>query len=77
MFLAIQACFPSPHIRYRQSHTLAVKRLRWRPKAGQAGTEIADEGDRERELKESSWVQLASASDDHAVKIFSINMLAL
>uniref|UniRef100_A0A8C7ZUC9 Elongator complex protein 2 n=1 Tax=Oryzias sinensis TaxID=183150 RepID=A0A8C7ZUC9_9TELE len=63
-----------------QSHTLAVKRLRWRPKAGRAGAQISDkdaEGDRERELEESSWVQFASASDDHAVKIFSINKLTL
>uniref|UniRef100_A0A8C7ZXV4 Elongator complex protein 2 n=1 Tax=Oryzias sinensis TaxID=183150 RepID=A0A8C7ZXV4_9TELE len=52
-----------------QSHTLAVKRLRWSDKDA--------EGDRERELEESSWVQFASASDDHAVKIFSINKLTL
>uniref|UniRef100_A0A8C6PDX4 Elongator complex protein 2 n=1 Tax=Nothobranchius furzeri TaxID=105023 RepID=A0A8C6PDX4_NOTFU len=47
-----------------QSHTLAVKRLRWRPRAGRAGV-----GNNE----ESSWVQLASASADHSVKIFSLN----
>uniref|UniRef100_A0A3B5MYH1 Elongator complex protein 2 n=1 Tax=Xiphophorus couchianus TaxID=32473 RepID=A0A3B5MYH1_9TELE len=48
----------------RQSHTLAVKRLRW--------------SDTERKLEEkSSWVQLASASADHSVKIFNINKQAL
>uniref|UniRef100_A0AAX7U815 Elongator complex protein 2 n=1 Tax=Astatotilapia calliptera TaxID=8154 RepID=A0AAX7U815_ASTCA len=51
-----------------QSHTLAVKRLRWRPKTGRAESEIEEE---------SSWVQLASASADHSVKIFNINKRAL
>ncbi|XP_029369470.1 elongator complex protein 2 isoform X2 [Echeneis naucrates] len=64
-----------------QSHALAVKRLRWRPKAGQAGCENnkkdgQTDGESETE-EESSWVQLASASTDHTVKIFSINKLAL
>uniref|UniRef100_A0A672IEB8 Elongator complex protein 2 n=1 Tax=Salarias fasciatus TaxID=181472 RepID=A0A672IEB8_SALFA len=52
-----------------QSHTLAVKRLRWRPTAGRAECEVEDE--------ESSWVQLASAGADHSVKIFNINKRAL
>uniref|UniRef100_A0AAQ5ZSJ5 Elongator complex protein 2 n=1 Tax=Amphiprion ocellaris TaxID=80972 RepID=A0AAQ5ZSJ5_AMPOC len=51
-----------------QSHALAVKRLRWRPRAGRAESEIEEE---------SSWVQLASASVDHSVKIFNINKQAL
>uniref|UniRef100_A0A3Q2CIK9 Elongator complex protein 2 n=1 Tax=Cyprinodon variegatus TaxID=28743 RepID=A0A3Q2CIK9_CYPVA len=47
-----------------QSHTLAVKRLCW--------------SDTDRKLEEkSSWVQLASASADHSVKIFNINKRAL
>uniref|UniRef100_A0AAQ5ZLL4 Elongator complex protein 2 n=1 Tax=Amphiprion ocellaris TaxID=80972 RepID=A0AAQ5ZLL4_AMPOC len=49
-----------------QSHALAVKRLRWRPRAGRSEIE-----------EESSWVQLASASVDHSVKIFNINKQAL
>ncbi|KAM9838235.1 elongator complex protein 2 [Aulostomus maculatus] len=71
-----------------QSHALAVKRLRWRPSAGRAGRETDSwvgvkrdkdgQTDRESEIKEeSSWVQLASASADHSVKIFSINQPAL
>ncbi|KAF7210717.1 elongator complex protein 2 [Nothobranchius furzeri] len=60
-----------------QSHTLAVKRLRWRPRAGRAGVgnnEVDGQTGIERKLKEeSSWVQLASASADHSVKIFSLN----
>ncbi|KAJ8403143.1 hypothetical protein AAFF_G00360590 [Aldrovandia affinis] len=54
-----------------QNHTLTVKRLRWRPRGGRAGHGDGDasEGD--------SWVQLASAGADHAVKIFNINRLAL
>uniref|UniRef100_A0AAQ6IMJ1 Elongator complex protein 2 n=1 Tax=Anabas testudineus TaxID=64144 RepID=A0AAQ6IMJ1_ANATE len=51
-----------------QSHALAVKRLRWRPRAGRAESVIEEE---------SSWVQLASASADHSVKIFNINKQAL
>jgi len=63
-----------------------VKRLRWRPRAGRAGRENeedgASEGEREEEEEEeeeeeSSWVQLASASADHSVKIFNINKGAL
>ncbi|KAK5603085.1 Elongator subunit elp2 [Crenichthys baileyi] len=64
-----------------QSHTLAVKRLRWRPRAGQAGLENGEMdglSDTERKLEEkSSWVQLASASADHSVKIFNVNKRAL
>lgn len=61
-----------------QSHSLAVKRLVWRPRAGRAGREKDGQTDRENELEEeSSWVQLASASADHSVKIFNINKLAL
>ncbi|XP_077404397.1 elongator complex protein 2 isoform X6 [Vanacampus margaritifer] len=52
-----------------QSHTLAVKRLRWRPRAGRAGRAGVSE--------ESAWLQLASAGADHAVKIFDINAEAL
>ncbi|XP_077362438.1 elongator complex protein 2 isoform X2 [Festucalex cinctus] len=50
-----------------QSHTLAVKRLRWRPRVGRAGVPG----------EESAWLQLASAGADHAVKIFDINVEAL
>ncbi|XP_017275350.1 elongator complex protein 2 [Kryptolebias marmoratus] len=64
-----------------QSHSLAVKRLRWRPRAGRAGVEDSEtdvQSDSERKLEEeSSWVQLASASADHCVKIFNINKQAL
>uniref|UniRef100_A0A669CKT8 Elongator complex protein 2 n=1 Tax=Oreochromis niloticus TaxID=8128 RepID=A0A669CKT8_ORENI len=64
-----------------QSHTLAVKRLRWRPKTGRAGRgngKKDGQGDGESEIEEeSSWVQLASASADHSVKIFNINKRAL
>ncbi|KAK2830294.1 hypothetical protein Q5P01_018225 [Channa striata] len=64
-----------------QSHALAVKRLRWRPRAGRAGRDHNKKDgqtDGECEIKEeSSWVQLASASADHSVKIFSINKQAL
>uniref|UniRef100_A0A3Q3LQ60 Elongator complex protein 2 n=1 Tax=Mastacembelus armatus TaxID=205130 RepID=A0A3Q3LQ60_9TELE len=49
-----------------QSHALAVKRLRWRPRAGRSEIE-----------EKSSWVQLASASADHSVKIFNINKWAV
>ncbi|XP_019751508.1 elongator complex protein 2 [Hippocampus comes] len=49
-----------------QSHTLAIKRLRWRPRAGRAGVP-----------EERAWLQLASAGADHAVKIFDINTEAL
>ncbi|XP_059365685.1 elongator complex protein 2 isoform X1 [Carassius carassius] len=52
----------------RQSHTLTVKRLRWRPRPGRAG----HGGDEER-----AWVQLASAGADHVVKIFNIKISAL
>uniref|UniRef100_A0A3P8TAB7 Elongator complex protein 2 n=1 Tax=Amphiprion percula TaxID=161767 RepID=A0A3P8TAB7_AMPPE len=64
-----------------QSHALAVKRLRWRPRAGRAGQQNGKKDgqtDRESEIEEeSSWVQLASASVDHSVKIFNINKQAL
>ncbi|XP_041868544.1 elongator complex protein 2 [Melanotaenia boesemani] len=64
-----------------QSHSLAVKRLRWRPRAGRAGRENSErigQSDRESEVEdESSWVQLASASVDHSVKIFNINKRSL
>ncbi|XP_015227893.1 PREDICTED: elongator complex protein 2 [Cyprinodon variegatus] len=64
-----------------QSHTLAVKRLCWRPRAGRAGLENSEMdglSDTDRKLEEkSSWVQLASASADHSVKIFNINKRAL
>uniref|UniRef100_A0A8C2IZN4 Elongator complex protein 2 n=1 Tax=Cyprinus carpio TaxID=7962 RepID=A0A8C2IZN4_CYPCA len=51
-----------------QSHTLTVKRLRWRPRPGRAG----HGGNEER-----AWVQLASAGADHVVKIFNIKISAL
>ncbi|XP_051519316.1 elongator complex protein 2 [Myxocyprinus asiaticus] len=54
-----------------QSHTLVVKRLRWRPRQGRAGQ------DKEDENEGQSWVQLASAGADHAVKIFNIKISAL
>ncbi|XP_034016686.1 elongator complex protein 2 [Thalassophryne amazonica] len=67
-----------------QSHTLAVKRLRWRPRAGCAGREngskdaTKQESDRRSKVDEGgSWLQLASAGTDHSVKIFNINTLAL
>ncbi|KAG7461407.1 elongator complex protein 2 [Solea senegalensis] len=64
-----------------QSHTLTVKRLCWRPRPGRAGRETNrkdGQTDEESDFKEeSSWVQLASASADHSVKIFSINTRAL
>ncbi|XP_036422308.1 elongator complex protein 2 [Colossoma macropomum] len=58
-----------------QSHTLVVKRLRWRPRAGQAGQR--DESECQSKSGHPAWVQLASAGADHAVKIFSINTLTL
>lgn len=53
---------------HSQSHTLTVKRLRWRPRPGRAG----HGGNEER-----AWVQLASAGADHVVKIFNIKISAL
>lgn len=53
---------------HSQSHTLTVKRLRWRPRPGRAG----HSGKEER-----AWVQLASAGADHVVKIFNIKISAL
>ncbi|XP_059206595.1 elongator complex protein 2 isoform X2 [Centropristis striata] len=63
-----------------QSHALTVKRLRWRPRAGRVGpkNKMAGQTEGESEVQEeSSWVQLASASADHSVKIFNINKRAL
>ncbi|KAJ8273313.1 hypothetical protein GJAV_G00100150 [Gymnothorax javanicus] len=57
-----------------QSHTLMIRRLRWRPRCGRAGTE---EGDSEDSEQQCSWVQLASAGADQAMKIFDVNRLAL
>ncbi|CAG10042.1 unnamed protein product, partial [Tetraodon nigroviridis] len=64
-----------------QSHTLAVKRLRWRPRAGRAGRDH-DKEDGQPDAgseteQDSSWLQLASASADHSVKIFNVNKRAL
>ncbi|XP_040044705.2 elongator complex protein 2 isoform X1 [Gasterosteus aculeatus] len=64
-----------------QSHALTVKRLRWRPRPGRVGHENnrpggQDGGEGEAEEKDS-WVQLASASADHSVKIFNVNRRAL
>uniref|UniRef100_A0A4W3JHQ8 Elongator complex protein 2 n=1 Tax=Callorhinchus milii TaxID=7868 RepID=A0A4W3JHQ8_CALMI len=47
-----------------QCHTLAVKRLRWRQSVGRAGCN--DESD-------SKWLQLASCSADHSIKIFNVD----
>ncbi|KAL0961908.1 hypothetical protein UPYG_G00333230 [Umbra pygmaea] len=58
-----------------QSHTLTVKRLRWRPLVGRAGQWGQDEGMETAEGK--SWLQLASAGADHSVKIFNVNRLAV
>ncbi|XP_056154531.1 elongator complex protein 2 [Lampris incognitus] len=68
-----------------QSHTLTVKRLRWRPRAGRAGQgrdgRVKENGEpageQEEEEEESSWLQLASAGADHFVKIFTVNRWAL
>uniref|UniRef100_A0A3Q4BW09 Elongator complex protein 2 n=1 Tax=Mola mola TaxID=94237 RepID=A0A3Q4BW09_MOLML len=66
-----------------QSHSLAVKRLRWRPRTGRVGrnnnNNKKDGRPRaESEIEgESSWPQLASASADFSVKIFNINKRAL
>ncbi|XP_057684409.1 elongator complex protein 2 isoform X2 [Corythoichthys intestinalis] len=46
-----------------QSHTLAIKRLRWRPRVGLA--------------EESGLLQLASAGADHALKIFNVHIEGL
>ncbi|NXI48443.1 ELP2 protein, partial [Galbula dea] len=50
------------------SHTLAVKRLCWRPHAGRAG---------HNNQNSSKWLQLASCGADHSVKIFNVNRSAL
>ncbi|XP_072303663.1 elongator complex protein 2 isoform X2 [Eucyclogobius newberryi] len=65
-----------------QSHCLAVKRLRWRPRPGRAGhvhsCGVAQEKEKSGQTdSESSWAQLCSASADHSVKIFTINKQAL
>lgn len=70
-----------------QSHCLAVKRLRWRPRVGRAGRDNCSgvmkeekkngQTDSESQTDESSWLQLASASSDHSVKIFNVNKQAL
>uniref|UniRef100_A0AAY5JY47 Elongator complex protein 2 n=1 Tax=Esox lucius TaxID=8010 RepID=A0AAY5JY47_ESOLU len=54
-----------------QSHTLTVKRLRWRPRVGRAGQR--DDGVGERAPADDVWVQLASAGADNSVRIFSVN----
>ncbi|XP_026856665.2 elongator complex protein 2 isoform X1 [Electrophorus electricus] len=58
-----------------QSHTLVVKRLRWRPQAGQAG--LPDRNEQQSGSPHHAWTQLASAGADHALKIFNIHTLAL
>ncbi|KAG7254162.1 hypothetical protein CRUP_007735, partial [Coryphaenoides rupestris] len=71
-----------------QSHTLTVKRLRWRPRAGRAGhgaraggagdeEDEEEKEEKEEDEEESSWFQLASAGADHAVKIFDVDRRAL
>uniref|UniRef100_A0A3P9AJK8 Elongator complex protein 2 n=1 Tax=Esox lucius TaxID=8010 RepID=A0A3P9AJK8_ESOLU len=57
--------------RSSQSHTLTVKRLRWRPRVGRAGQR--DDGVGERAPADDVWVQLASAGADNSVRIFSVN----
>lgn len=72
--------FPWTISSYSQSHALAVKTLRWRPRAGRAGQKSRTGGRAEKENEtedESFWVQLASAGTDHSVKIFNINTRAL
>ncbi|KAG8572028.1 hypothetical protein GDO81_011889 [Engystomops pustulosus] len=45
-------------------HTLTVKQLCWRSKAGRAGHDDSHNGE---------WLQLASCGADHGVKIFNVN----
>ncbi|XP_061903182.1 elongator complex protein 2 isoform X1 [Entelurus aequoreus] len=52
-----------------QSHSLAVKRLRWRP--------AALKHQKEEEEEAESRVQLASGGMDHAVKVFHIHLKSL
>uniref|UniRef100_S4RVI8 Elongator complex protein 2 n=1 Tax=Petromyzon marinus TaxID=7757 RepID=S4RVI8_PETMA len=47
------------------SHTLTVKRLRWRPRVGRAGCDTDD-------VEDEAWLQLASAGADSAVRIFDV-----
>ncbi|XP_061411659.1 elongator complex protein 2 isoform X1 [Lethenteron reissneri] len=47
------------------SHTLTVKRLRWRPRVGRAGSDTDD-------VEDDAWLQLASAGADSAVRIFDV-----
>ncbi|TNN85813.1 Elongator complex protein 2 [Liparis tanakae] len=85
-------CFPGSHLVFmetepphtrksRQSHALTVKRLRWRPRPGRAGHQNnAPDGQNDGGSDvedENSWVQLASASADHSVKIFNVNTRTL
>ncbi|XP_063042037.1 elongator complex protein 2 [Engraulis encrasicolus] len=85
------------YVLFSQSHTLPVKRLRWRPRAGRAGQggrqretapqlqQPGQEGgpgadadvEGEEEEEAATWVQLASAGDDHAVKIFNVSREAV
>ncbi|XP_061752984.1 elongator complex protein 2 isoform X2 [Nerophis ophidion] len=55
-----------------QSHSLAVKRLRWRP-----AVQKEQEGEEEEEEESGSRVQLASGGMDHALKIFHIHLKSL
>ncbi|XP_039592800.1 elongator complex protein 2 isoform X1 [Polypterus senegalus] len=52
-----------------QCHTLSIKRLRWRPCLGRAGTED--------DPKSSEFLQFASAGADNCVRIFNVNRLCL
>ncbi|XP_027031416.2 elongator complex protein 2 isoform X2 [Tachysurus fulvidraco] len=56
-----------------QSHTLVVKRLRWRPRVCQQ--DQSDDFDKNHQNTNS--VQLASAGADNVVKIFNIDTLTL
>lgn len=60
------------------AHHLTVKRLKFRPCLGLAGVH-GDDLEKSTEVKDNSkdWLQLASCSMDHSVKIFNINLRTL
>lgn len=64
------------------SHHLTVKRLKFRPCLGLCGNhDESNSNNAENRSKESgdknNWLQLASCSSDHSVKIFNINLSQL
>lgn len=65
--------FLDPSRACSQSHTLVVKRLRWRPRVYQQ--DRSDDFDKNHQNTNS--VQLASAGADNVVKIFNIDTLTL